>query len=121
MELTPRQFAVLATVARDEGTSQTELVKRTGIDRSTLADIVARMLKKGLLHRRRTKDDARAYAIRLTDEGRRLLELATPIVQVVDKRLLDVVPAKDRQKFVEVLALLVGGLGRSDVLIAGTE
>ena len=68
-DLTPRQYAVLVTVAQNEGVSQTRLVEKTGIDRSTLADIVRRMLKKGLLQRRRTKEDARAYAVKLTDEG----------------------------------------------------
>jgi DNA-binding MarR family transcriptional regulator len=61
--LTPRQYAVLYTVSQNEGLSQTNLVERTGIDRSTLADIIRRMLKKGLLQRRRTKEDARAYAV----------------------------------------------------------
>jgi hypothetical protein len=37
--LTPRQVAVLMTVAQDEGLSQTGIVDRTGIDRSTLADL----------------------------------------------------------------------------------
>ena len=50
--LTPRLLAVLVTVARTEGLSQTGLVARTGIDRSTLADIVRRMQRKGLLQRR---------------------------------------------------------------------
>ena len=39
-DLTPRQFAVLVAVSQNEGLSQTSLVKKTGIDRSTLADIV---------------------------------------------------------------------------------
>jgi DNA-binding MarR family transcriptional regulator len=42
-DLTPRQLAVLVTVANNEGLSQTGLVDRTGIDRSTLADIVRRL------------------------------------------------------------------------------
>ena len=53
--LTPRQLAVLITVSQTEGQSQTGLVERTGIDRSTMADIVRRMQRKGLLKRRRTK------------------------------------------------------------------
>jgi DNA-binding MarR family transcriptional regulator len=40
-ELTPRQYAVLAAAAASEDLSQTALVDATGIDRSTLADIVA--------------------------------------------------------------------------------
>ena len=69
--LTPRQFAVLMIVAEEEGLTQTDLVDRTGIDRSTLADIVARLLGRGLIHRRRAKEDASAYAIKLTSQGAR--------------------------------------------------
>ena len=83
-ELTPRQFAVLYTVANNEGLSQTGLVERTGIDRSTLADIVRRMQRKGLLQRRRTKEDARAYAVKLTEEGQRVLRAAGPVAKKVD-------------------------------------
>lgn len=67
-DLTPRQFVILITVSQHEGLSQTGLFDRTGIDRSTLADIVRRLQRKGLLQRRRALEDARAYAVRLTDE-----------------------------------------------------
>ena len=83
-DLTPRQYAVLVTVSQNEGFSQTHLVEKTGIDRSTLADIVRRMLKKGLLQRRRTKEDARAYAVKLTDEGWQVLKAADPLAKRVD-------------------------------------
>lgn len=79
--LTPRQLIVLATVADNEGLSQTGIVYRTNIDRSTTADIVKRLQRKGWLQRRRTKEDARAYTVRLTDEGRRVLRSAEPPVQ----------------------------------------
>ena len=69
--LTPRQLAVLVTVGQNEGLSQTDIMDSTGIDRSTVAEVVRRLLKRGLLKRRRTKEDARAYAVKLTIEGRR--------------------------------------------------
>jgi MarR family transcriptional regulator, temperature-dependent positive regulator of motility len=53
--LTARQLAVLVTVSQNEGLSQTDIVERTGIGRSTLADIVRRLKRKGLLQRRRTE------------------------------------------------------------------
>ena len=46
------------------------------------------MLKKGLLQRRRTKEDARAYAVKLTDEGWRVLKAADPLARKVDERIL---------------------------------
>ena len=109
-DLTPRQLAVLVTVAGNEGLSQTGLVDRTGIDRSTLADIVRRMQRKGLLQRRRTREDARAYAVKLTDEGRRLLRVAEPLAKRVDERILDALPTKQRDQFIDDLLSIVDTL-----------
>lgn len=111
-DITPRQFAVLVTVSQHEGLSQTHLVERTGIDRSTLADIVRRMLKKGLLQRRRTRDDARAYAVKLTDEGWRVLKSADPLARKVDEKILSCLPAGQREKLLQDLNAIVLMLGR---------
>ena len=111
-DLTPRQYAVLLTVSSNEGLSQTHLVDRTGIDRSTLADIVRRMLKKGLLQRRRTKEDARAYAVKLTDEGWRVLKSAEPLTRKVDERILSALPTNQRDRLLQDLNAIVQVLGR---------
>lgn len=111
-DLTPRQYAVLVTVAGNEGLSQTDLVESTGIDRSTLADIVRRMLKKGLLQRRRTREDARAYAVRLTEEGRKVLKSVEPLSRRVDERILEGLPAKQREQFLNDLTLIVDTITR---------
>lgn len=114
--LTPRQYAVLVTVAQNEGLSQTHLVGQTGIDRSTLADIVRRMLKKGLLQRRRTREDARAYAVSLTDTGRETLRKAMPHTNRVDEKILAVLPSQNRERFLQDLASIVETLGNMDIV-----
>lgn len=115
-DLTPRQYAVLVTVSQNEGLSQTSLVEKTGIDRSTLADVVRRMLKKGLLQRRRTKEDARAYAVKLTDEGWRALKASDPIARRVDDRLLSVLPSNQRDRFMQDLNTIVQALAGESAL-----
>lgn len=111
-DLTPRQYAVLLTVAQNEGLNQTQLVELTGIDRSTLADIVRRMLKKGLLQRRRTRDDARAYSVRLTDQGTRILKAHDPLARRVDERILASLPNSQRDRFLQDLNAIVQTLTR---------
>jgi DNA-binding MarR family transcriptional regulator len=111
-DLTPRQYAVLVAVSQNEGLSQTNLVEKTGVDRSTLADIVRRMLKKGLLQRRRTKDDARAYAVKLTDEGWRILKAADPLAKRVDEKILAALPGQQRDRFLQDLSLIVEALSK---------
>lgn len=108
--LTPRQLAVLMTVAEHQGLSQTDLVERTGSDRSTVAEIVRRLQRKGLLQRRRTQQDARAYAVKLTEKGRLVLQTAEPLANRVDERVLEALPAKHRGQFLATLAALVGSL-----------
>jgi MarR family transcriptional regulator, temperature-dependent positive regulator of motility len=109
-DLTPRQVAVLTTVARSEGLSQTGIVARTGIDRSTLADVVRRLQRKGLLQRRRTKEDARAYAVKLTDEGQRMLRTIEPLAKRVDEQILDALPPKAQQSLITALQMIVAKL-----------
>ena len=65
-ELTKQQFTVLAALEHNDGVSQTALVEITGIDRSTLAEMVRRMLDKGLLSRERTEEDQRANAVAIS-------------------------------------------------------
>jgi DNA-binding MarR family transcriptional regulator len=100
-------------VAQNEGVSQTGIVDRTGIDRSTLADIVNRLVKKGLLHRRRTKEDTRTYAVRLTDAGRNVLRTTEPLTKRIDRRVLDALPANRRDEFIAALASIIGKLQRT--------
>ena len=105
--LTQRQYAVLAAVEAQEGLTQTDLVRATGIDRSTLADMAARMIAKGLLARERSAADARANAVRLTDEGRAALAEAKPRMAAADARVLGLISASKREAFVSQLRLLV--------------
>ncbi|HEV7352986.1 MAG TPA: MarR family winged helix-turn-helix transcriptional regulator [Brevundimonas sp.] len=103
---TQRQFAVLEACALKDGLTQTDLVKATGIDRSTLADLVARMTTKGLLVRERSVIDARANAVSLSPEGRAALEAARPRVEAADRRILALLPKGRREAFLEVLGEL---------------
>lgn len=104
--VTQRQFAVLTAVAAREGPTQTDLVRATGIDRSTLADLVARMIAKGLLDRERSTKDGRANTVRLSDAGRAALAQAMPRVAAADDRILSLLPGKAREGFLKTLGAL---------------
>ena len=112
--LTHRQFTVLSAVDINEGKSQTELVKITGIDRSTLADLVARLMAQGYLQRRRTKEDARANAIRLTLVGKKMLKSTQNGAEDIDKQLLSAFNAADRRVMMDCLATLATEMDKID-------
>lgn len=106
-DITPRQYEVLRAVSQHPDPSQTMLVEDTGIDRSTLADIVRRLTQRGLLERQRTQHDARKYAVRLTDIGRKSLEVATPAVSSTNSRLLEALSKDDRESFLLALEKII--------------
>ena len=102
--LTQRQFAVLEAVSHKSGLTQTDLVRATGIDRSTLADLVSRMTAKGLLDREKSVIDARAKAVRLSAAGQAALDAARPRVEAADKRIMALLPKGKRDAFLDMLA-----------------
>jgi len=108
--LTPRQFAILAAIEANQGLSQTGLVENTGIDRSTLADIIRRMLDKGLIQRERTADDARAYAVHLTRKGGNMLKKMRPYADEVDRQIVQAIPSEQRKLFLSLLNHMVDTL-----------
>ena len=106
-DMTPRQYAVLITVEANEDISQTGLVEATGIDRSTLADVVRRLTTRGWLARKRTRHDARMYAVRLTPKGKAALDSSRPAAKKADDIVLATLPVRQRQEFLDTLALVV--------------
>jgi DNA-binding MarR family transcriptional regulator len=105
--MTPRQFAVLAALEGEEGVSQATLTKRTGIDRSTLSEVVDRLLRKGLIARRPNARDRRAYSLRLTPKGRQQLLAVRPAVERIDEHILSLVPVRHRQALMQALLGLI--------------
>ena len=104
--VTQRQFTVLAAAGQAEGLTQNDLVRATGIDRSTLADLVARMLTKGLLERERSSTDARANTVRLSPTGRLALAAGSEASSAADQKLLNLMPSKRRDGFIKSLTSL---------------
>lgn len=112
--VTLRQSVVLAAIAEEEGRSQSELVKATGVDRSTLADMIARMERKGLVTRMKSAGDARAKAVSLTETGRKKLEEALPAMRGVDEALSEALPRGRRLAFREMLGALAMAADESE-------
>ena len=104
--VTLRQSVVLAAIAESEGLSQSHLVNATGIDRSTLADMIARMQERGLVNREAADNDGRAKSVSLTASGRTSLSAALPALLAVDKALLETLTRNRRDSFVRQLMVL---------------
>ena len=106
VQLSPRQFMVLQAVAAADGLSQVGIMVATGLDRASTADFVRRLVAKGWLRRRRTKRDARFYAVRLTSEGREVVALAETAARRVDGALMRGIEPTQKTPVLDALRLM---------------
>jgi DNA-binding MarR family transcriptional regulator len=84
-----------------------------------MADIVRRMLKKGIIQRKRDKDDARAYEVTITSEGTRLYNDVQPIVRRIEDKLLSALNGKRVDEFLSHLGLIVSTARTGDQAVNG--
>lgn len=105
-ELTLRQFTVLAAISETPGLSQSDLVRATGVDRSTLADMVGRMERRGWVVRSASPLDGRAHAVRLAAPGATILSAAIRHARAADAAILDALPRSKGRTFLSVLRKL---------------
>lgn len=110
-DLTHSQVLVMISIAENPGTSQKLVSEATSIDRSTLADVANRLVRKGYIKRQRSRSDARRYNLSLTRAGEEALADARPLMQEVDRNLLVSLPQQDANEFMRLLSKIVMDLG----------
>jgi len=105
-DITLRQFAVLAAIHQRPGLRQSDLVRATGIDRSTLAEMLTRMQKRGWITRAAHALDQRAQSVHLSGAGATILAGATNHARAADAAILDALPRTKRRPFLNLLIRL---------------
>lgn len=81
------QFTALAVLSQNPGISQADLGDELDLDRSTIADLVERMARKGLVARAQSSEDRRRKVLTITDAGERTLGELRPGVERVEELL----------------------------------
>jgi DNA-binding MarR family transcriptional regulator len=102
-EISSVQYAILVVLDRMGSASQRELCDEVDLDRSTVADLISRMEKRGLVRRWRDPADARRNAVALTDVGRSERHRLTPLVHEVQDELTAPLGDADRRQLQELL------------------
>ena len=101
--VTTAQAAVLRLVAETENPTQKRIAEMLRQNESAMTATVARLQKAGLLERARSTRDRRAWALALTDKGRRALdEVAEPFAGI-NSRLDRAMAGIDPKKLAKVL------------------
>src|SRR6185369_7352084 len=99
----PGRFATLTLIARNPGISQTALSHANGRDNSSLTPVVEDLVRRGLVERKRMRDDRRIYRLYLTAAGKKTLMQMTRCARRHERNLDAVIGTRDRKRFVQIL------------------
>lgn len=107
VETSSVQYAILVTLDREGDMSQRQICDAVDLDRSTVADLVSRMERRGLIERHRDVGDARRNSVCLTAAGRTERERLRPLVDEVERELTSSLDGDDRDALRRTLRLLL--------------
>jgi DNA-binding MarR family transcriptional regulator len=115
-DITPVQYGLLTTLSLNPDLDQNSIGRELGIDRTNVADVLARLARRGLLERHRSKEDKRMVLARLTPAGQRVTDEMYGAMLKAQNRLLAPLLADERKAFIDTLLRLIEGnnhLGRT--------
>jgi DNA-binding MarR family transcriptional regulator len=105
--VTPVQYSILTAVDAQPGLEQALLAKEVGVDRATLANVVARLASRNLVRRVQGQRDRRLKHVYPTASGQRLLAQIERPARRAHDRTIDALKPRDRSRFIKTLKFLV--------------
>jgi DNA-binding MarR family transcriptional regulator len=106
----PGRFATLTLIARNPGISQTELSQAAGRDKSSLTPVVEDLVRRGLVERKRMRDDRRAYRLNVTAAGKKTLIQLTRCARRHERILDGIIGLRDRKRFIQILKRIAANI-----------
>lgn len=106
-EVTAPQFVVLHVLAGHPGIDQRTLGELGSLDRSTVTDLVGRLVRRGLVERLRDPDDRRRNVLQLTAEGRRTFADVAARTVSMNRVLLSPLALEEQEVLMKLLRRLV--------------
>ena len=113
--ITSPQFAALNALYGEPAIDQRTLGERISLDRSTMAEVVARLNARGLITTARDARDGRRKTIRLTAKGVTTLQHLIPRTHAMTRRLVGALDAQEQAELLRLLTSVVSANERRKV------
>jgi MarR family transcriptional regulator, temperature-dependent positive regulator of motility len=112
-DITPVQASVLLVIANQPGIDQRRLAETIALDKATTGNVVARLLRRGLIMRMTPPSDRRVRALYVTPSGKRLNVKLGTITRRARACLLEGLSEDEARELVRLLRK-VAGLSAAD-------
>lgn len=101
-DLTPVQYAALEAIYENPGADQAFVAEIIGYDRATIGGVIERLEKKAWVRRVVSEIDRRARELSLTAKGNSVRTSLLPVVQDLQKEILQPLSDSDQQLFLRL-------------------
>ena len=119
-DLTPIQFGILTVLQNGEEMDQLTLSTSVGIDRTSGADVIRRLERRGYVTREPSDRDRRAKIIRITDLGKDCVSRVRPMMVRAQERLIGSLNDEEREEFLRMIEKLVNANNEASRAPLGT-
>lgn len=107
IQITPEQWVILEKINDlGEDASQQEITALSYRNKATTSRMIDALVNKGLVERTRFSGDQKRYRLVITHDGRKLVNLVSPIVTKLRDRGYQSIPEGDFDTFMSVLKSL---------------
>lgn len=106
-DLNPVEFNLLNVCMDENECTATELAEVLPVDASRISRIVTQLVNKGLLVRRRLRNDRRVVMLRLSESGNELTSMLRRRIQARENKLVENIPEEDIRVFASVTSRIM--------------
>ena len=109
----PGQLSVLQRLWQGDGLTQAELARAVRVEQPTMARTLDRMARDGLIERVPSKEDRRAFNVRLTARGRALRRAVEGEAAALERSALAALRRGEREGLARSLGQVAASLGKT--------
>ncbi len=111
MQVSPPQFKIIMSLARAETPEMTAtaLATQLGVSMPFIVTETAKLMRLGLVKRRKNPADARSFLLELTSAGRQRVKEAAPLVRDVNDRLFGRIGRSEMEQLASLTEALLAG------------
>jgi DNA-binding MarR family transcriptional regulator len=106
-DITPIQFAILTVLYSGRALDQITLSTAVGIDRTSGADVIKRLYRRGLVERIPSTEDRRAKLVHITGDGQALVRRMQPHMERAQERLISPLSPAEQAMFNEMIGKII--------------
>lgn len=105
--ITINQILILIEIEKRPEISQVELSELLFKDVASITRMIELLFKRGFLSRKENETDRRKKDLRITDKGKKILELAIPIIKENRQTALEKITAEEQENLFNILNKII--------------